>query len=382
VDHQSPLYNESSKVSIFYAESWALVHYLALGEDRKFAAHAAAFAAALGNGLPLGDAAQKTLGVSAAELEKGLRRYIGRNVFVSHQIRFSDRMAKVAALAPIPVGEAEVHAMLGDVLLHMGRKNEAQAELGQALALDENLGPAHASLGMLAVQEGQWEASRPHFKRAVASSSANYLCHYYYAVALSQGRGGAQTSVPDEGDIERSFRRAIELNPAFADSYARLAWALARTPEKAPEAAKLMYKALSLAPGREEYILGLGTMLANAEDFTAARQLLEPLAAHAADERLRTEARQRLDGIVDYEKRRAEWDARRTAGGREEPLKTGTGDETPGTTLKLRTLKPGETRVLVTSARSNADRRASCWSRRSATSSHARARDDSRTWNS
>ena len=31
VDHDSPLYNESDKTSIFYAESWALVHYLLMG---------------------------------------------------------------------------------------------------------------------------------------------------------------------------------------------------------------------------------------------------------------------------------------------------------------------------------------------------------------
>jgi hypothetical protein len=45
VDHSSPYYNEQNKVSIFYAESWALIHYLMLGDRR---AHNPSFGVYLG----------------------------------------------------------------------------------------------------------------------------------------------------------------------------------------------------------------------------------------------------------------------------------------------------------------------------------------------
>ncbi len=32
VDHKSPHYNEKNKTSIFYAQSWALMHYLIIGK--------------------------------------------------------------------------------------------------------------------------------------------------------------------------------------------------------------------------------------------------------------------------------------------------------------------------------------------------------------
>jgi hypothetical protein len=35
VDHKSPHYNERNKQSIFYAESWALVHYLIIGKEGR-----------------------------------------------------------------------------------------------------------------------------------------------------------------------------------------------------------------------------------------------------------------------------------------------------------------------------------------------------------
>jgi hypothetical protein len=40
VDHKSPYYNEQKKVSVFYAESWALIHYLMIGDKQ---AHNASF---------------------------------------------------------------------------------------------------------------------------------------------------------------------------------------------------------------------------------------------------------------------------------------------------------------------------------------------------
>jgi hypothetical protein len=35
VDASSPYYNEENKVSVFYAESWALTHYLMIGDKHR-----------------------------------------------------------------------------------------------------------------------------------------------------------------------------------------------------------------------------------------------------------------------------------------------------------------------------------------------------------
>jgi hypothetical protein len=184
VDHRSPLYNESSKASIFYAESWALLHYLILGEDGRFAKHAAAFAAALGKGQPLDEAARTVLGVTGADLEKGLRRYVGRDVFFSQRITFSDRIAKIARVEPQPLGGADVHATLGDVLLQMGRKEDAKAELVAALALDDGTDPRTPrwACSTSAIAGGKRRArilSAPWRRRP-----ANFLCHYYYGLCV------------------------------------------------------------------------------------------------------------------------------------------------------------------------------------------------------
>ena len=35
IDHQSPVYNEGSRRGVFYAQSWALVHYLSFGNPER-----------------------------------------------------------------------------------------------------------------------------------------------------------------------------------------------------------------------------------------------------------------------------------------------------------------------------------------------------------
>jgi tetratricopeptide (TPR) repeat protein len=346
VDHQSPLYNESNKASVFYAESWALVHYLIMGEEQKYAKQAAAFAFALGNGQALDAAARSTLGISAADLEKGLRRYVGRDLFQSQRITFSsDRIAKLEAVPAAPTAETDVHALLGDVLMQMDRRDDAKAELAAAMALDSGHGAAHATLGMLDVREGDWEASRRHFQQAVASPSATFLSHYYYGVALSQGLLAQAPAADDLATMERSFRRAIELNPTFADSYAQLAHVVSRDEKRTNEAAELMIKALKLMPGREDYVLAMATLLSNAQDFAAAKPILNALATRANDQNIRNLARARLDQILDYEKRRAEWEAGSKSAA--SPPSTSPERVAPGgtrTMLKLRDVKAGESR--------------------------------------
>jgi hypothetical protein len=79
VDHNSPYYNEQNKVSIFYAESWALVHYLMLGDKHAHNAAFGAYLAALNEGANQEEAAAKAFGDLRAQEKLGT--YIGRFVF-------------------------------------------------------------------------------------------------------------------------------------------------------------------------------------------------------------------------------------------------------------------------------------------------------------
>ena len=87
VKHGSPAYSEQNRATIFYAESWALVHYLVLGSDER-RGQVNRFAALLQAGRPRGGG-QEAFGDIKA-LDRELQSYVRRPVF-----RYRRRMARV-----------------------------------------------------------------------------------------------------------------------------------------------------------------------------------------------------------------------------------------------------------------------------------------------
>jgi tetratricopeptide (TPR) repeat protein len=345
VDHKSPLYNESARSSIFYAESWALVHYLLLGEQQKYVSHAGNFVAALADGAPFEEACQRQLGLTGDQLQQQLTRYLRGDMFPMQSARFTDRIGRIDDLPVTPVSEAEVHASLGAVLLSMGRVADARAELDRAVALDAGYAPAHTSLGLAASRENKPEDARKELELAAGLPTATYVSQFEYANLLAQSWANP---APGDGEkMEKALRRSIELNPSYPDAYEMLAWKLGQQQAGLDEALGMVGKALDLAPGREAYVFRKATLLANKQDFAGARALLTQLIRGGNDETVRANAQRELAQVNDFERRKAEYEANRASGA------TGSGTasstvETPGRQQvrpSLRPMKPGENRV-------------------------------------
>ena len=189
VDHDSPLYNESDKMSIFYAESWALVHYLLMGDQGKYDEA----------GDAVHDRARQRRAVRTGVRARA-RRHRGGPPEGTARLRPPDALlpdagSARAARGPARPGGADadcrrrsVHATLGDLLFHMNRLDVARVELEKALAADPDNGAAHASMGMLLARDDKFAEARPHFEQAVESPDATYLSNYYYAVVLADAR--------------------------------------------------------------------------------------------------------------------------------------------------------------------------------------------------
>ena len=74
VDRESPYYNEQSKQGIFYAESWALVHYLANGTNGSRRPQLADYLSRLAGGMPIDDSFRAAFHSDYAGIEKVLRK--------------------------------------------------------------------------------------------------------------------------------------------------------------------------------------------------------------------------------------------------------------------------------------------------------------------
>src|SRR5215212_1136755 len=186
VDHKSPHYNEKNKQGIFYAQSWAFMHYLIVGKLGKIE-QLGKFMELLSAKKPMEDAFQQAFETPFTVMEKDLRDYVKKDRYNIVSGHFEKKLELDTTTEATTLTEAEAQAYLGDLLLHSNRK-DAYTYLEKALKLDPNLGMAHASLGMAYFREGKVDEARASLERAVATNSQNYLAHYYYAFTLSRQR--------------------------------------------------------------------------------------------------------------------------------------------------------------------------------------------------
>lgn len=306
VDHKSPHYNEAKKQGIFYAQSWALVHYLLIGKAGK-REQLGKFLDLLNARVPVEDACQQAFGMPLVGMEKELRNYVNQNRYNELTGHFERKLELDANMPVTPLTEAEAQAYLGDLLLH-GYRQDAYTYLQKALKLDPNLGMAHASLGMAYFREGKADEARASLERAVALNSQNYLAHYYYAFTLSRQTpegdavGGYTPEVSKK--IREHLQKAIALRPDFPESYNLLAFVSLVSGENMPEAIESLKKALTTSPGRHDFSFTLAQLYARSGDYKTARQMLEQLVASNAEEALRRHSEmllQQIKGIQDRE---------------------------------------------------------------------------------
>ena len=313
VDQYSPEYNEGSKRGMFYAESWALVHYLILGNNGQRLPQLGKFLQLMKNGATIDDAFTQAFQTDIATLEKELKKYVEGHTFRMQVATFERKLEFDSEFQTSAISEADAQAYLGDLLLHGNHPNEAEARLQQALTLDPKQPMALASLGILRARQGRFDEAQKDLQAAANANSGNYLVHYYYAYALSrEGMDSNNVVMTYESETAAKMRgelaKAIELNPAFPESYSLLAFVNTVTDEDLDGTIKLLNKALALAPGRQDLSLLLAQIHMRQQKPDLAKQVLEPL-RNAKDRNIKRQAEQMLASIKRYEDEMARYNS-------------------------------------------------------------------------
>jgi tetratricopeptide (TPR) repeat protein len=296
VGHASPHYSEAGRRGLFYAESWALVHYLieVRGEHRDGLAR---FTALLAGGASVEDALRQAFGANVAEIEAGLGSYVRLARYPSSVEEFARPLDFDSQLSARPLNEADGLARLGDLLLHTERDAEAEGYLLRALELDPRVASARVSLGALRLRQNRVAEALEQLRAGVAADPANHLAHFYLADALNRegiAADAAQISVKDFEErtdaIRAELRRAIELEAGFVEAYRLLASVESERGDRPSEAAALLRRATALAPRRLDLVLLLAQAQMLDGQLAEARRLAAPIAQRTGDERLRAQA--------------------------------------------------------------------------------------------
>jgi tetratricopeptide (TPR) repeat protein len=306
VTHYSLERNKHNVRSLFYAESWALVHYLILGNDGKRQPQLLEFLSLTKKGVPTDEAFKRAFQTDTATMEKELQKYVHANTFMSRVMTFPRKLEFDSQMTAAPLTDAQAEAYLGDLLLHIDRADDASARLQHALDLDATLVMARTSLGMARLRQKRDAEAIVHLREAAAASTNNYLAHYYYAYALSrQGavEGGLVSGYPPDRarEMRSALRKAISLRPDFPESYYLLAWVHLVTGESIAEGVQLIRQAVALAPGNQHYALVLAQLYLRQDKVEEARQTAELLTREGTDPGLRATAQSVLAAINNYE---------------------------------------------------------------------------------
>ncbi len=355
VDYKSPHYNEGHKQSLFYAESWALMHYLLTNKNGQRASQMWKFLELMKEGGGVEPAFEKSFETTFEGMENELRQYIRQNYYQTFDSNLTGKATAEPRLTAAPVSDAEAQAYLGDLLLHSNRP-EAEEFLQRALKLDPNLAFAHAALGMLRFRQSKWSEALVSLERAVASETADYLIRYSYAFVLSrQGETGLNPasgfSSESGAKARQQLKKVISLRPDFPDSYNLLAYVNLVTNTEIDETIQTLQRALVRLPGRLDFTYMLGQLYMHKDDYKQARPMLEQVVRGTVEDRVRRHAELLISTMVSVEEQRLQKAAARRARGvnPETPTRTGFANQAPNPSEELREFlripAPGETQT-------------------------------------
>ena len=274
VDQTSPYYHEEQKGSVFYAESWALTHYIEVTDRQKGTNRIYDYAKLLIKKEDPVVAAQQAFG-DLNQLQKSLNSYISQGQFMMFKINtVVTADESTFQVREIPTPDAD--AIRADVLVYNRRTKDAQALLDSTLRDDPKNALAHETMGYLKFREGDIPAARKWYGEAVQLDSQSYLAHYYYATMSMNAVSDGQ-----DPEIESSLRTCIKLNPAFAPAYDELAMRYSLDAAKAGEAHMLNVQAINLEPDNLNYRLNAASVLVNTRQYDSAVHVLQA-AIHVA----------------------------------------------------------------------------------------------------
>jgi len=254
VDANSPYYHEEQKGSAFYAESWALTHFLEVSDHQEHTHRLVDYVERMSRHEDPVTSAEKSFG-DLNQLQRALEAYLAQASFKYFRMSSATAPIDDASFKVKTLTQPEADAIRADFLAYNQRTGDARALLTTVLQQDPNNVLAHETMGYLEFAAGNREAARKWYEQAVKLDSQSYLAHYYYAaMSIDAGAG-------DDAQIESSLRTAIRLNPQFAPPYDLLALFYGTHNEKLSQAHILNNQAISLDPGEIRYRLNAANIL-------------------------------------------------------------------------------------------------------------------------
>jgi tetratricopeptide (TPR) repeat protein len=277
----SQAYNEGSRLGIFYAESWSLVHMLKF--SKAYAPHFEAFLDAVGNGEASDHALERIYGKSVESIQEDLQAYVRGNHFYEGVI--PGKMERPSSEpVVVPKDPVETALVLAGIEAHGPRRDAAIKAMEElAKANPDNPAPLESLAWTQLTGPNPQLASEP-FQRALQAGTRNSFLCFNYAVKL-------RASIADS-DYLAALRRAAEIDPQFSPAQELLAEYALKNHDYAEAVARLhLVKKLGRSQASAYYrALSFATFqIGNQQEAKSAALKAQQYASTAEEHRLADE---------------------------------------------------------------------------------------------
>ncbi|HQZ97950.1 MAG TPA: tetratricopeptide repeat protein, partial [Pyrinomonadaceae bacterium] len=286
---------------LFYAQSWALVHYLTQS-GRSAALDTFLKDVTSGGGAKA--AFQSAFRSTYEQMEGQLRDYIIRNSYNFQEITLKKKLSFDADMQASPLDAASTNAHLGELLFQSQRADEAEPYLLAALKLKPELAIANSAMGKLKLSQRKFDEARGYLEKAIAGDPKDHLAYYRYANLLSRedrdDYGFVNRIKPETAEkMRNALKKAIAIEPTFADSYELLAFVSFVNNETLDDAITLLQTALKYKPADPRYSLRIAEILTRQNKFDEAAQLAQKISAAATEPDIKSRANSLVTQIAE-----------------------------------------------------------------------------------
>jgi hypothetical protein len=342
--HDTSTHNQGSHHTLYYAESWMVMHYLL--HEKKLPETGAYFDAVLNQHLPVEDAIQKAYGMTSAQLEQAVKEYFHSQTGLLTALdaaRQTNSDAAYPATAPgqlvhfpAPVGpddsvitaqplpEADERALYAEVEIRIPERRDRGLQELQALASAPTLADkkfaskkeekhpgedpdtlptnaigsalAHRILAWDHIQHNEFDEASTELSDAAALNQRDMWLRYYLSILkyrVAQTKHADMQGLPN---MMLDLRAVLEWYPEMADAYDLLA--LARNEGgSTPSAMQAERAAINLSPRNELYTYHLAQIYVSSKNWEASQILLDRLKA-SSDPKIVALAKELIDRSV------------------------------------------------------------------------------------
>jgi len=284
---------------LFYAQSWALVHYARHAEQRRFES-LESLARRLADGEAVSESVRAAYGMDLEALDADVQAYVQKQNYTHIELSSADGIVMRVDSEAAIIDGADVEAWLGDLLAHLQRGPEAIPRLERALQIRSDQARALATLGILRVRQGNRREGLPLLERAAAAGPDVESVQFEYGWALAT----EEIFDPERAQRARvALERALALRPGYPAAVQMLASVYGRTGDFS-KMRDLLTPLVAAMPNNQDAALQLAGALLGLGDFSGVRALVGPILARPHDDDSRERARTLLGQISQLQQQR------------------------------------------------------------------------------